>query len=62
MITPQKELYNISCSVNRLQEMLCLEHEDYLFTRIEHIYEEMQKMDRMQDQLDLIIKLLGKNE
>ena len=77
MITPQKELYNISRRIDSLEEKLdnsvlnrrrsiyCLqdahpEDEYSIFERVEHLEEEIDKIDAMQAQLTLIIKLLGK--
>jgi tetrahydromethanopterin S-methyltransferase subunit B len=62
MTTPQNELYNISCRVSSILAMIDPADEDSIFQRIEHIEEEIKKIDKIQDQLALIIKLLGKNE
>ena len=59
MTTPQGQLYHISSVMSSLHSMLSPEDEDSIFDRIERIDEEIKKIDKMQDQLALIIKLLG---
>lgn len=58
----QDQLYCMSCSMNGIQEMLMPDDEDSIMDRLDMIEEEIQKIDRMSDQLALIIKLLRKNE
>jgi hypothetical protein len=62
MTTPQGQLYTISDRLFRLEQLLAPPDEYSIFDHIERIDEELKKIDAMQDQLNLIIKLLGKHE
>lgn len=62
MTTPQNELDTIAGTLNEIRNMLIPDDEDSIMHRLDCIEEEIQKISRMQDQLALIIKLLGKNE
>ncbi len=62
MTTPQDQLYQISYRLSNLAELLVPSDGDSLMDRIDMIDEELKKIDRMQNQLALIIKLLGKHE
>ena len=62
MTTPQERLYTISCRLMSIEQMLMPDDQDTIMDRLDAIEEEIRKIDRMQDQLALIIKLLGKQE
>lgn len=63
MTTPVSLLYTISDRLLRLEQMLLGDDDrDTLMDRLDMIEEEIQRIDRMSDQLALIIKLLRKNE
>ena len=65
MTTPQGELQRLSDKINRLYDLFDSEENDYdLLTRIAGIdiqtEEIIKRMDMLQDQMSLIIKLLSK--
>jgi ATP-dependent Lon protease len=67
MTTPQNELYNLSYKVKRLTELFETEEDEQdIFTNVKQLYtlqmELVKRMDALQDQMALIIKLLGKEE
>lgn len=63
MTTPQTALYEISARLMRIERLLLGDEDrDNIMDRLDMIEEEIQKIDRMQGQLALIIKLLGKYE
>ena len=62
MTTPQEQIYNISYRISEIAELLAPTDEDSLMERLASIDEKIKNIDRMQDQLALIIKLLGKDE
>jgi hypothetical protein len=61
MATPQDQLYHLSYGISHIHQLLMPDNEDSMMDRLVSIEEEIQKIDRIQDQLVLIIKLLGKN-
>lgn len=60
--TPQFHLHDISRRLHSIEMALLPEDEASIFERLAHIEEAVQKIDRISDQLALIIKLLGKHE
>jgi hypothetical protein len=62
MTTPQVHLHDISRRLHSIEVALLPEDEASIFERLARIEQELKKIDRIQDQLALIIKLLGKHE
>lgn len=65
MTTPQNELYNLSYKIKALTELFETdEDEQDIFLNVKQLYMTVQlldkRMDMLQDQMALIIKLLGK--
>ncbi len=65
MTTPQNELYNLSYRVKCLTELFEAEEDEQdIFTNVKLLYitqlELVKRMDALQDQMALIIKLLAK--
>ena len=66
MTTPQNELYNLSYKVKSLMELFeTNEDEQSIFDNVKQLYTTVQlldkRMDMLQDQMALIIKLLSKD-
>lgn len=66
MTTPQNELYNLSYNVKQLVSMFETEgEENSIFDNVKQLYMTVQlldkRMDMLQDQMALIIKLLSKD-
>jgi hypothetical protein len=73
MTTPQNELYNLSYNVKQLVRMFESEKDDdtgevenSIFDNVKQLYIGhevlVKRMEKIEDQLALIIKLLGRNE
>lgn len=65
MTTPQNQLYNLAYQVKRLAEMFDVDDEELdIFEAVKQLYIGHQvllkHMERLEDQMTLIIKLLGK--
>lgn len=65
MTTPQNELYNLSCHIKKLISLFETEEEKQdIFTNVELLYNTVllidKRIDVLQDQMALIIKLLNK--
>ena len=67
MATPQNELYNLSYKIKHLTELFETdEDEQDIFANVKQLYMTVQlldkRLDMLQDQMAIIIKLLSKDK